>query len=117
MATTLDNNLHTRPGAVEETADGEGRTRPDWYAHSDKDIAYAAVNALFLDIRVPESRIKLRVENRWITLVGDVDWPFQRNAAEHTLLQLAGVQGVTNLITVRARTYAYRPSDRVAIPD
>ncbi len=65
------------------------------------DIAQAAVNALRWDISVPDNRIKAEVENGWVTLQGEVDWHYQRGAAEHAVENLTGVKGVTNLITVK----------------
>lgn len=75
---------------------------------TDADIAEAAVNALKWNTLVPEEKIKVVVENGWITLRGEVDWQYQREAAEEAVQHLAGVRGVTNLITVRQRV---RPED------
>jgi osmotically-inducible protein OsmY len=41
------------------------------------------------------------VENGWVTLRGEVDWQYQRAAAEHTAQRLIGVTGVTNALTIR----------------
>jgi osmotically-inducible protein OsmY len=68
----------------------------------DPEIARAAVSALKWNISVPEDRIKVTVENGWITLEGDVDWYYQKEEAETTVRSLTGVKGVSNLITVRA---------------
>jgi osmotically-inducible protein OsmY len=68
----------------------------------DPEIARAAIDALKWNITVPEDRIKVKVENGWITLEGDVNYYFQKEAAERAVRYLTGVKGVTNLITVRA---------------
>jgi osmotically-inducible protein OsmY len=68
---------------------------------SDSDIAHAAVNALKADIEVPDNKIKLKVSKGWVTLEGDVEWYYQKGAAERAVRYLAGVKGVTNLITMR----------------
>jgi osmotically-inducible protein OsmY len=81
---------------------------PSTSSRTDPDIARAAVDALRWNITVPNDRIKVRVEQGWITLEGDVDWHYQREAAERAVRYLTGVVGVTNLITVRARS---TPSD------
>jgi len=70
---------------------------------TDEDIARAAVQALESRITVPEDKIKVTVRNGWITLEGDVEWKFQREAAESAVRHLAGVKGVTDLITIKAR--------------
>jgi osmotically-inducible protein OsmY len=74
----------------------------------DPDIARAALDALKWNITVPKDRIKVKVEKGWVTLEGDVDWYFQKEAAERSVRYLTGVKGVSNLITVKART---TPSD------
>jgi osmotically-inducible protein OsmY len=36
-----------------------------------------------------------------VTLEGQVEWQYQKTAAERAVRQLAGIRGVSNLITVR----------------
>jgi osmotically-inducible protein OsmY len=74
----------------------------------DPDIARAALDALKWHVSVPNERIKVKVEKGWLTLEGDVDWYYQKEAAERAVRYLTGVQGVSNLITVKARP---TPSD------
>lgn len=75
---------------------------PSLYQRSDTDIAKAVVDALAWDVQVPDIRIKAAVKNGWITLEGDVEWRYQRDAAARAVRNLAGVRGVTNNITVTA---------------
>ncbi len=70
---------------------------------TDADIARAAENALDWDISVPEDRIKVTAESGFLTLEGEVDWEFQRSAAERAVLYLTGVQGVSNEITIKPK--------------
>ena len=70
---------------------------------TDEDIARAAVNRLEWTITVPKDHIKAKVSKGWVTLEGDVDWQFQKNAAEKTIRDLVGVKGVLNHIVVKAR--------------
>lgn len=70
---------------------------------ADPDIARAALDALKWNIAVPHDRIKLKVDKGWVTLEGDVDWSFQRDAAERAVRSLTGVKGVSNLLTIKAR--------------
>jgi len=74
---------------------------PGAMERSDPDIAHAAVNALQWDIQVPEDRIQVKVTNGWLTLEGEVDRYFQKEAAERAVGYLMGVKGVSSLITVR----------------
>jgi osmotically-inducible protein OsmY len=76
---------------------------PSSSARPDPDLARAAVDALKWNVNVPADRIKVRVEKGWVTLDGDVDYYYQKEAAERAVRYLTGVKGVTNLITVRAR--------------
>lgn len=68
---------------------------------SDPEIARNAVTALETRVNVPDSRIKLTVKNGWITLEGDVDWQYQKTAAESAVKSLIGVKGVTNRLLIK----------------
>jgi len=70
---------------------------------TDEDIARAAVRALEDRISVPRDRIKVTVRDGWITLDGEVDWQYQREAAGAAVRELSGVKGVVNLITIKPR--------------
>jgi len=48
----------------------------------DPKIARAAVTALEWNTSVPKDRVKVKVENGWLTLEGNVDWFYQKEAAE-----------------------------------
>ncbi|WER50630.1 BON domain-containing protein [Cupriavidus sp. WKF15] len=74
---------------------------PDDSQRTDSDIARAASNVLSWQTMVPSGRIKIMVEHGVITLTGDVDWNYQRVAAEHAVAGLFGVASVTNAIAVR----------------
>lgn len=74
---------------------------PGSFQRSDEDIAKAAANALAWTASVPHDRIKVKVQNGWITLSGQVDWRYQRDAAEDAVCNLLGVVGVSNQITVK----------------
>jgi osmotically-inducible protein OsmY len=67
---------------------------------SDADIAWAAANVLAWNTLVPSGRIHVQVSHGHITLEGSVDWRFQLTAAEEAVVNLAGVTGLTNLVTV-----------------
>lgn len=68
---------------------------------SDADIAHAAVTALKWNIQVPDDRIKVMVDDGFITLSGDVEWKYQHDAAERAVRYMTGVKGVSNLIKVK----------------
>jgi osmotically-inducible protein OsmY len=70
---------------------------------SDTDIAKAAADALERNVLLLSNNLKVRVQNGWVTLSGEVNWDYQRRAAERSIRDLAGVRGITNLITIRPR--------------
>ena len=74
--------------------------------HNDPDIAQAAVNALDWNTSVPRNRIKVLVENGWVTLDGSVEYHFQKDAAESAIRNLKGVKSVSNLIAITPRVSA-----------
>lgn len=76
---------------------------PMAHERSDPDIAEAVVRALEGDVLVPHDTIEARVADGWVRLTGTVDWDYQRTAAVDAVQFLAGVKGVSNLITVRPR--------------
>jgi osmotically-inducible protein OsmY len=98
----------TRIKGVKAVANDLEVRLPSSSARPDPDIARAAVDALKWNISVPHDRVKVKVEDAWVTLEGDVEWYYQREAAERAVRSLTGVKGVTNLIAVRAGT---TPSD------
>ena len=69
--------------------------------HSDQDIATAALNAMKWDIEVPNDKIKVIVNNGWVTLTGTVDWQYQKNAAVRCVRNLSGMTMVGNDIEIK----------------
>ena len=81
--------------------DLEVRLAPDHH-RSDADIAQAALHALRWHSLVPDDKVKVEVEDGWVTLTGEVDWAYQAASAEQCLHPLVGVRGVTNKMEVWA---------------
>jgi osmotically-inducible protein OsmY len=74
---------------------------PDYYKRADEDMARLATNVLNWNVWVPRDRVKVMVQDGWITLSGDVDWYYQKEHAENAVRHLIGVVGVTNSITIK----------------
>ncbi len=70
---------------------------------TDEDIAKAALNVLSWDGNVPTDAIKVAVSNGWVTLSGQVEWYFQKDAAAHDIRNLMGVVGISNEATIKPR--------------
>ncbi len=68
---------------------------------TDSELARAVIDALKWDAEIPTQAIQISVTNGWITLSGQVEVYFQRDAAERAVRHLAGVRGVSNRLTVR----------------
>jgi osmotically-inducible protein OsmY len=80
---------------------------------SDTDIASAAVNALRWDACVPDDRIKVTVSHGWVTLEGEVDWQYQKEAAKRVAHNLIGVKGITDSIKLKARVQPGEVKDKI----
>ena len=70
---------------------------------NDTDIARSAENALQWMTFFPKDRVKVMVEDGWITLSGEVDWEYQRQAAAGGVRYLMGVTGVSDQIVVKPK--------------
>ena len=73
------------------------------HRRGDPEIAEAATTALRLNSLVPDGKVKVEVEDGWVTLTGEVDWGYQFASAEQCIRPLAGVRGLNNRITVKPR--------------
>ena len=96
-----------RVGGVRAVADEIEVDLLGSYERNDGDIAEAALNALNWDYSVPKD-LKVTVEKGWITLKGETDWDFERNAARNAVKNLMGVRGVSNNISLKSKVL---PSD------
>jgi len=76
---------------------------PGPFVRTDPEIARAATHALEWNVAVPQNRIQLRVEKGWVTLDGQVEFYYQKEAAEGAVRHLPGVRGVFNAITLAIR--------------
>lgn len=68
---------------------------------ADDEIARRAIDILAWDVSVPNDRIQVKVQQGWVTLSGEVDWYYQKQAAEHAVRKLSGVVGVDNTIRLK----------------
>ena len=76
------------------------------YRKTDAEIADAVLNALKWHTAVQEEEIKIKVEDGAVRLEGEVEWDYQRISAKSAIENLAGVQSVINLITVKPKIKA-----------
>jgi osmotically-inducible protein OsmY len=79
----------------------------------DDEIAAAAIEGLGWDVAVPRDAVIVTVESGWVTLSGQVEWQYQREAAEQDIRRLSGVVGVFNLIGIKPRVDVQNVSDAI----
>jgi osmotically-inducible protein OsmY len=70
---------------------------------TDADIARSAENALEWSSFLPNDSLKVMVEGGWITLSGEVEWQYQKQAAADALRYLVGVTGMSNQISIKPK--------------
>ncbi len=79
----------------------------------DDDIARATVDRLAWDSSVPRNSVQARVEAGWVTLTGEVQYYFQKQAAVLDVRHLTGVVGLTDQVTIRPSEGAGNISDEI----
>lgn len=72
------------------------------WSKTNVEIANEVLNALKLNLSVPEDKVNVKVEDGWVTLEGDLSWYYQKEAAKSSVNYLAGVKGITNNIKIRS---------------
>lgn len=80
------NDIHVRPPGSTQRTDAE--------------IAHEVRRALESHVLVPEERIHCTVTDGWVTLEGEVEYWHQREEAERSIRNLAGMRGLTSKIRV-----------------
>jgi osmotically-inducible protein OsmY len=80
---------------------------------TDEAIAAAAVERLAWDVCVPADSVQVTVEDGWVTLSGEVEWFYQKAAAEQDVGRLHGVVGVNNGVTIRSVVQPSGISDEI----
>ena len=73
---------------------------PGPHVLTDSGLARAVANILAWSKSVPPDRVRICVENGWVTLEGTLDWQYQKDAAAAAVAELADAKGVDNLISV-----------------
>ena len=74
---------------------------PGSHRLADEEIGRAARQAIELNISVPHKRVEISVQDASIALTGEVDWAYQKEAAEESVRHLKGVLSVNDQITIK----------------
>jgi osmotically-inducible protein OsmY len=68
---------------------------------TNEQIAADVLKALQNHWNVPDEKIKIEVQEGWVTLTGEVSWNYQKDAAKHAIANIPGVKGVFNHIKIK----------------
>jgi osmotically-inducible protein OsmY len=79
-----------------------------------EDVRLSVLNALYWDLAIPRDRLKVDVEDGWVTVSGMVDLPYQKTCAESDARSVPGVVGVTNLIRLAEAQPTKAPREDLA---
>lgn len=82
------------------------------HKRSDSDIAAAVQSALKWDVFTPNS-VTAKVQNFKVTLEGQVNWNFEREAAERAVRYLTGVVSVRNDIRLKPQASAAEVKEKI----
>jgi osmotically-inducible protein OsmY len=82
-------------------------------SRTDAEIAREAVQELESHLFVPSEKIKVVVNNGWVTLEGSVNWQLLKKLAESAVKPLKGVVGITNNIEVRPKVSPDKVKGRI----
>jgi osmotically-inducible protein OsmY len=74
---------------------------PGTSQRTDEDLAAACAAALRSTYTVPADKVKAVVTKGVVELVGEVEWHYQKTAAELAIRDVTGVRDITNNITVK----------------
>ena len=69
--------------------------------HSDEEIAHRIASVLRWDALIPDGRIHIKVEAGVVTLMGAVDWQYQKEEVEARVQHLSGVVAIDSKILIR----------------
>ncbi len=73
---------------------------------TDGEIAAATAHQIACSTTIPAGTVEITIRNGWVILEGEVEWWYQKNAAEVAVRHLSGVHGVSNSISIK-------PTDKI----
>jgi osmotically-inducible protein OsmY len=79
---------------------------PDINHRTDGEIAAAAAHKIAWSTTIPKGTVEITVRNGWVILEGEVEWWFQKNAAETVVRSILGINGVSSSISIK-------PTDKI----
>ncbi|HZN20848.1 MAG TPA: BON domain-containing protein [Micromonosporaceae bacterium] len=89
-----------RVSGVKAVADELQVRVPGTAGVNDIEIAQAAGQLLRQAVDIPADTVRVEVHNHVVTLAGSVAWDYQRDAAIRAVMNIKGVTGVNNAISL-----------------
>ena len=86
---------------VKEVIDTIDVSINSWEQKNDIEITAEILSVFGWNWNTLNNTIKVNVINGWVTLSGELEWNYQREAAKTIASNLIGVKGVINLITIK----------------
>ena len=80
---------------------------------TDEGLAERIANVLKWNVSIPGKEIKADVKNGVVTLMGDLDWQYQRNNVLRNIQHVGGVVNVIDLMKVKPRVVASDVQKRI----
>ena len=81
---------------------------------TDAEIADAILKTFQWDITIPHEKIKVKVDDGVVWLEGNVEWEYQRKAAENSIQNLAGIKSINNQLLVKPGANVGNVKQRIA---
>lgn len=72
----------------------------------DDELAARCVDVIRWSAATPDDRIRVKVQQGWVSLEGEVQWQYQKLDAERAVRKLEGVTGIYNMLVVQPRLTA-----------
>ncbi|UZJ57803.1 BON domain-containing protein [Pseudomonas sp. KU26590] len=66
-------------------------------------IASRCLDLIRWSTAVPGDQIMINVQQGWVTLEGDVEWQYEKQAAQNAIQKLDGVVGLNNLLVIKPK--------------
>ncbi len=72
---------------------------------NDNILAEEIVTSLKSKWDIPDNKVKIKVENGWITLDGELHWNYQKQSAVRSINSISGITGITNNIIIKSEIH------------
>ncbi|CAH0335890.1 hypothetical protein FVB9288_01553 [Flavobacterium sp. CECT 9288] len=74
-----------------------------WEEKKDIDITTEILNTFRWNWNTLNDTITVKAINGWVTLSGELEWNYQKEAAKEAIISLIGVKGVSNEIRIKSK--------------